>query len=96
MQRNGSAEYDGIFNMYTGTDDLLKTGMLTRWNGYSQVPFYPGQCGKVSGSTGELFPPIYDAESVLMFASDMCRYVALFINEMHCELFVYWPQFSGS
>lgn len=59
--------------MFTGADDLKKTGLMDKWNGNSSVPFYPGKCGDVVGTTGELWPPTVGNTSVNMFISDMCR-----------------------
>ncbi|GLV39928.1 croquemort [Carabus blaptoides fortunei] len=77
VNRNESYTYDGLFNLYTGTDEFQKLGMLDRWNTYKQTPFYPDSCGQVHGTTGELWPPVPDNQSVTMFSSDMCSTVTL-------------------
>jgi hypothetical protein len=37
---NGSAEFDGVFNMETGEDDILQVGQLWRWNYSNRTGFY--------------------------------------------------------
>ncbi|GLH07584.1 Protein croquemort [Gryllus bimaculatus] len=78
--RNGSVEADGHFTMHTGVDDVSLLGRLSRWNGASATPFFPGPCGLVNGSAGELFPPgRRRGGSVSMFSPDLCsafEYVA--------------------
>ncbi|KAJ8971442.1 hypothetical protein NQ314_000698 [Rhamnusium bicolor] len=54
VERNGSAEYDGLFNMNTGADDVEKLGIVKKWNYNATVSFFEGNCGKVEGTTGEL------------------------------------------
>lgn len=74
-----SAEYDGVFNMDTGKDTLDSLGILRRWNYKEQLDYYPGKCGKVGGTTGELWPIDSPSESTAtIFATDMCRYHFLF------------------
>lgn len=72
--RNGSAAFDGVFTMKTGVDDLSNLGMLERWNYMNSTPYYEGHCGKVDGSSGELFPPMKEIQDYTKaFASDLCR-----------------------
>lgn len=72
--RNGSADYDGSFEMWTGKDNLEKLGMLTKWNGKNQTKVFSSPCNDVRGTTGELWPPLSNAnKTVQLFASDMCR-----------------------
>ncbi|KAK3923344.1 Protein peste [Frankliniella fusca] len=76
--RNGSTEYDGLFNMDTGADDIAHLGELLRWNYNNVTPYYDGECGALRGSAGELWPPGRGPEDrVSLFAPDLCRSVSL-------------------
>ncbi|KAJ8922773.1 hypothetical protein NQ315_007808 [Exocentrus adspersus] len=77
VERNGSAEYDGVFNMYNGGNDINKLGLLTTWNYNDTVSFFKGDCGKVDGTIGELWYPPRDRSSIKLFASDLCSSVEL-------------------
>jgi hypothetical protein len=72
--RNGSAEFDGVFNVDTGEEDILQLGKLRRWNYSNRTGFFEAECGHVIGSSGELFPPGQTKDKpVVMFSSDLCR-----------------------
>lgn len=71
-ERNGSEEYDGRFNMYTGVDDIYKLGKMDLWNYENRSQFYRDGCGELNGTMGELWPPSNSNEAT-MFASDICR-----------------------
>lgn len=78
VDRNGSSSYDGRFHMYTGEDDIKNLGLLQLWNGQSEDAAYPGECGKIQGTTGELWPPETDrTKSLQMFVGDVCRAIKL-------------------
>lgn len=70
--RNGSAPYDGTFNMFTGESNLLDLGIVVQWNYNSMVSYYPGECGRVKGTNGDLWPPLPDNKTVSFFVSDIC------------------------
>ncbi|XP_044750062.1 protein croquemort-like isoform X2 [Coccinella septempunctata] len=78
--RNGSSTYDGNFTMYTGADDIQKLGIITRWNQSPRSPEYPGYCGMVNGTSGELWYPLKDAEKVSIFTPDTCSTLTLEAN----------------
>jgi hypothetical protein len=60
--------------MDTGADDIYKFGMLHNWNYENYTPFYDGECGRVKGTAGEVFPPEQTKTSrVEMFSADLCR-----------------------
>lgn len=40
LQRNESAAYDGVFNVFTGVDDIGKMGFLDMWNKTRQTEYY--------------------------------------------------------
>ncbi|XP_060529969.1 uncharacterized protein LOC132704160 [Cylas formicarius] len=74
--RNGSADYEGVFNMDTGVSGQL--GELYSWRYMTKTPYYPNRCGHVEGSAGEFFPTELRKDSVIkFFSADMCRFVEL-------------------
>lgn len=94
--RNGSADYDGRVNMYTGAEptdaaasagdsdttdtppSIETTGNVYAWNGSNRTAFYRGDCGRLRGSTGELWHPnVQLGEPVEIFATDVCRTLPL-------------------
>ncbi|KAF7270551.1 hypothetical protein GWI33_016506 [Rhynchophorus ferrugineus] len=80
VDRNGSATYDGVYNMYTGNKDISKLGIITEWNYESQTSYYPDKCGLINGTSGELWYPPHSSEEISIFASDMCSNVKLHRN----------------
>ncbi|XP_055598167.1 protein croquemort-like [Uranotaenia lowii] len=81
-ERNTSIEYDGVFQMATGSDVWSRTGLMHTWNGEPSVPFYRGSCGQVRGSTGSVNPPmtssqIANPEDFMLFITDLCSAVTL-------------------
>nr|CAD7605787.1 unnamed protein product [Timema genevievae] len=76
-ERNNSASYDGLFNMYTGTDDLSKLGMMYSWNYEHQSHYYNESCGLVRGTTGEICAPVKDMATLDLFSSDICGSLTL-------------------
>jgi len=79
VERNNSETYDGEFTMFTGDDDIYKLGNLQLWNKSEVAHHYRGDCDKVSGTTGELLPPLRDGQypPLSIFATDICRSVTL-------------------
>nr|CAD7256559.1 unnamed protein product [Timema shepardi] len=75
--RNDSASYDGLFNMYTGTDDLSKLGMMYSWNYEHQSHYYKESCGLVHGTTGEICAPVKGMETLAVFSPDVCGSLTL-------------------
>merc|ERR1712080_791016 len=57
--RNGSEDYDGEFQMWTGEDDIYKGGQITMWNRKDNV--------------GDFFPVDQSPTSLSYFTSDLCR-----------------------
>ncbi|XP_055522751.1 protein croquemort-like [Wyeomyia smithii] len=81
-ERNNSVDYDGVFRMGTGTDSWTNTGLMRSWNGDTTVPYYRGDCAKVHGSTGQVNPPMTQAqidnpEDFLLFITDICSAIRL-------------------
>lgn len=78
VDRNASSSYDGRFHMHTGEDDIKNLGLLQLWNYEDRTNSYSGDCSKVRGTTGELWPPETDTELPLeMFVTDICRSIKL-------------------
>lgn len=78
VDRNNSKEYDGRYMIGTGTDDIHKVGLLTHWNRNTHNGFYPGECGRVNGSVGDLFPPELDTtDDLTIYVVDTCRFLNL-------------------
>ena len=47
-------------------------GKIATWNYTTQVPFFPGKCGKVYGA-GDFPHPGQTRTKLEMFSNDMCR-----------------------
>ncbi|XP_073972730.1 protein croquemort-like [Rhodnius prolixus] len=76
--RNDSINYDGVFNMKTGAGGLDSLGNIDRWNFNSTTTAYPGPCGKVKGSSGELWPINTAAKQhAEIFVTDICSSLKL-------------------
>lgn len=77
--RNASAAYDGRFEMYTGKNDINELGVLKSWNGKDEVAGLRGECKKIKGGTGELWPPFSkkNTPDATFFVTDFCRSLTL-------------------
>lgn len=75
--RNNSPTYDGVFNMNTGTDNLDLLGIMDAWNFEQYPPYYDGECARITGSTGELFPPLENVDKIALFAPEICSSLEL-------------------
>lgn len=74
VQRNLSATHDGRMEINSGHQNIFKLGMLKRWNGKNHTKYFPLSCGNVTGTTGELWPPMKDGtQPVTMYIVDICR-----------------------
>ncbi|EDW64877.1 protein croquemort [Drosophila virilis] len=77
--RNNSETAEGNFTIHTGHGDLNRMGELQLWNGTAHTGYYEGECGKVNGSTGELWAPGRRwHETISIFLSDASRYINLY------------------
>lgn len=76
-QRNNSDYYDGVFNVFTGADDVGKVANLDMWNFTRNSGYYESYCGMVNGTFGEAFSPNKDRTSITMYLTDICRSVTL-------------------
>lgn len=79
--RNGSETYDGTFTVGTGKDHVQNTGVMRLWNGANATDYYRGACGRIRGTTGEVWPPFGRLRgtppNVTVFAPDVCTTVTL-------------------
>lgn len=48
-------------------------GSIESFNDQKNHSFYTGECSKLKGSTGELFPPNLSPDSINLFFGDLCR-----------------------
>lgn len=80
--RNNSKDAEGNYTIHTGQGDLHQMGELRRWNGSTHTGLYSGECGKVNGSTGELWAPgrQWD-ETISIFLSDAGRFINMYSME---------------
>ncbi|XP_012253552.2 protein croquemort-like isoform X2 [Athalia rosae] len=75
--RNGSTTYDGIFNMRTGNPNISDLGVLDLWNYRNKSDHWEGECSEIRGTTGELWSPIGEIDTVEIFAPDICTSLSL-------------------
>ncbi|XP_034950523.1 protein croquemort-like isoform X2 [Chelonus insularis] len=75
--RNGSDFNDGTFNVRTGLSTLTSTGILQEWNYSNKSKYFPGQCGHINGTLGDLWPVLPDNATVPVFAPDVCTLLNL-------------------
>jgi CD36 family. len=67
--------------MHTGTDDIHLLGVMDEWNYEEYPPYYDGQCARITGSTGELFPPLENVGGFGLFAPEICSSLYLVKSE---------------
>ncbi|RZB38896.1 CD36 domain containing protein, partial [Asbolus verrucosus] len=72
--RNGSADFEGVFNMGTGKNSSL--GKIYQWKYWNNTPYYEGDCAKVDGFSGEFFAPNW-SDTIRLFSADLCRTITL-------------------
>ncbi|XP_030383292.1 protein croquemort [Scaptodrosophila lebanonensis] len=78
-QRNNSKNAEGNFTIHTGRGDLRQMGDLKMWNGTTHTGLYAGECGKVNGSTGELWAPDRQwHETLSIFIPDVARFINMY------------------
>lgn len=64
--------------MHTGAEDISHFGELKNWNYAPKTEYYPDECGQVTGSAGEFYPPRQSKDKPISFFNpDMCRSVEL-------------------
>ncbi|XP_011210517.1 protein croquemort [Bactrocera dorsalis] len=78
LNRNGSKEFEGLFTVHTGQGDLTQMGEIKFWNGVNHTGFYEGECGRLNGSTADLWVPnIGPEEYITVYITDTCRIINL-------------------
>uniref|UniRef100_A0A1A9WMF1 Protein croquemort n=1 Tax=Glossina brevipalpis TaxID=37001 RepID=A0A1A9WMF1_9MUSC len=78
LNRNGSTDFEGTFTIHTGQNSLREMGEIKLWNGHNHTGHFEGECGRINGSTGELFVPKRDPnEYITVFNRDACRIINL-------------------
>ncbi|XP_041358901.1 platelet glycoprotein 4-like [Gigantopelta aegis] len=70
---NGSD--DGVYNVYTGSDDIFRAGFIDKWNYFKTLSFWSGKyANMINGSDGEFFGPFVDSsKDMLFYSSQACR-----------------------
>ncbi|GFY55084.1 lysosome membrane protein 2 [Trichonephila inaurata madagascariensis] len=70
---------DGIFEVFTGEDDISKYSQIVKWNNMSRIPFWNNQyCNMMNGTDGSQFPPPISKKDVLyVYTPELCRSVSL-------------------
>ncbi|EDW64876.1 protein croquemort-like [Drosophila virilis] len=85
LNRNGSKDFEGAFTVHTGVGDIKEMGEIKFWNGENHTGWYEGECGRLNGSTTDLFVPDEPKEKALtIFIADTCRIINLeFTGQSH-------------
>ncbi|XP_063225530.1 protein peste-like [Bacillus rossius redtenbacheri] len=79
---NGSSQAEGVFNMATGAGNVSEAGLLKRWNHSNRTGYFPGRCGQVLGSGGEMWPPWRTKNDTLwLFSKGLCTSLSLGFEE---------------
>ncbi|XP_054480454.1 platelet glycoprotein 4 [Anoplopoma fimbria] len=75
--------YDGVFNVYTGKDDISKVSTIDRWRGERNLTFWDDKyCNMINGTDASSFAPFVDKKTPLyFFSSDICRSVSASFEE---------------
>jgi len=71
---NGSD--DGVFNVFTGRDNIKMLNMMDRYMGSNSLDHWPdgSHCNSLNQSTNaEIFPPIKEGENLYLFHPQFCR-----------------------
>nr|XP_016925570.1 protein croquemort [Drosophila suzukii] len=78
LHRNGSKDFEGPFTVHTGVGDIKEMGEIKFWKGQNHTGWYDGECGRLNGSTTDLFVPDEPKEKALtIFIPDTCRIINL-------------------
>ncbi|NXN93185.1 CD36 protein, partial [Rhinopomastus cyanomelas] len=65
---------DGLYNVYTGTEDIKKTAIIESYKSKRNLSYWEGHCDLVNGTDGASFPPFVKKDQILrFFSSDICR-----------------------
>lgn len=78
LHRNGSKDFEGAFTVHTGVGDIKEMGEIKFWNGVNHTGWYEGECGRLNGSTTDLFVPDEPKEKALtIYIADTKRIINL-------------------
>lgn len=55
----------------------ISLGELLQWKFKNRTEYFAGDCAKVHGSAGELFPSVIDSSEISIFSTDMCQNIPL-------------------
>jgi len=85
LNRNGSKDFEGSFTVHTGVGDIKEMGEIKFWNGVNHTGWYEGECGRLNGSTTDLFVPNEPKEKALtIYITDTRRIINLeFSGQSH-------------
>ncbi|CAL1281117.1 unnamed protein product [Larinioides sclopetarius] len=79
---------DGVFEVFTGEDDIGKYSQIVKWNNMSRIPFWNNQyCNMMNGTDGSQFPPPVSKRDILyVYTPELCRSVSLeFLNDVRVQ-----------
>jgi scavenger receptor class B protein 1 len=70
---------DGVYVVYTGSDDLTRLGQIKSFKGQEYYNVWPSpECDKIIGGEGSFNPPMLDMKSkVDIMVGDLCRSIKL-------------------
>ncbi|XP_053958706.1 protein croquemort [Anastrepha ludens] len=78
LNRNGTKEFEGLFTIHTGQGDLRQMGEIKFWKGLNHTGYFEGECGRLNGSTADLFVPNRGSdEYITVYITDTCRIINL-------------------
>ncbi|XP_075232479.1 sensory neuron membrane protein 1-like [Lycorma delicatula] len=74
--RNGTVE-PYRYTVMRGVNNLLDIGRLVQIDGKTELPFWKGECNRLSGTDSTVFPPHrrQDNTSFTAYSSDLCRVI---------------------
>lgn len=58
--------------MQTGENNFNELGLIKAWKFQRTSPFYPGNCGNLESTLGDLWPPLLENQTVSVFSPDIC------------------------
>ncbi|XP_034826856.1 protein peste-like [Maniola hyperantus] len=74
--RNNSMDTEGLVEVTTGERSGTLPGQILRWDHHETLPWYEGECAKITGSGGEFMPHnLTEDEPLTIFMPDLCRTV---------------------
>ncbi|KAG8225959.1 hypothetical protein J437_LFUL006188, partial [Ladona fulva] len=63
---------DDTFTMGTGDGDIENIGKLWKFRGEEETGYYDGDCGRIKGSLGHMWPPKLKKDNITMFIESIC------------------------